>query len=540
MATRKSSIRAELEADKSKWSAGLQSAAAEGRKFAGEMRGLKGEPGFFSSVRSGAASVLGKYAHLRAAATDVVTAATRLAGAPAMYADMTDALTATTGSAEEAAAALDFLGAVAIDQKLEFEPLVEAYQRLRSLGYSAQQTRDFIRELGNAVEFAGGSSEDLTGVVSALGKISDKGEVAAKQLMQMGDSLPYLRKIFKDQFGAETAADIDKLNLSAEQLFEGIMRGLKGVENSPGGVLDALSPEYLASVGRLRAGRAGTGNSPILPDLPDRTPQTDPEAANRVAKLQAEAAAAREAAAQIEIDKAEELQALQQSLEEARSEGDRDQIASLEDQISLLTDAVELAKKYGIEQAKANEAILRQNAARRAHEDTMAKIEAKKKAAAGADSATDAASQIAITEARARGDEKGAKKLEQQQAMRQQYNSLVESGVDPATAAQLARRQSKAQEQAEEFQRTGRRRITSSGGNRVASGLTGDFGQGGGFLTPSQLQTTDASRDLANSRAGRQNSANQSNDPALKVLEDIRAALLSDKKSVAEKTASRR
>lgn len=532
---KKSSIVAQLTADKSKWTSSLNAAANDGKKFVSDMSRLKGQPGFFSSIQAGAKSVISKYGHLRAATTDLMALAVRSAAAPAMYNDMRDSLNAVTKSAKETEEALEFIASVSEEQKLEFEPLVEAYENMRSLGYSAEQTKSFIREMGNAIEYAGGTSQDLTAVTNALSKITDKADVSAKSLMQMGAALPVLRTIFKEQFGSETLADLDELNLSSEQLFEGLMNGLQGLKTEKGGVLDALSPEYMASMARLRGARVSDGKG-LIKDLPERSAKPDDNAAARVAEMQEQAAQKRAEAAEVEFEKAQLLQELQNNLQAAEAKGDKAEIAVLEDKISLMTEAVELAEKMGITQEQASEHIKAQNEAIRTQKEMMAQIEEEKRTSTTRPAAiSETAEDIAISEARSSGNEKKAKKMEAARDKRKQTASLIEAGVNPDEAAALANRSAKAKEQEEYFNRTGRRRLTSSGGSRAATGLTSDFGRGGGFATPSQLQSRDPSRDAEDARRNRINSSNQTNDPALRVLEEIRNALINDKRPVADR-----
>jgi hypothetical protein len=335
MATRKSSIGANLVIDRRQFKAALDASRNDATKFARNLEAIR-QPrsGLLSGEgmtgwRNGVSQVIGKYQHLRQAVTDVTALAVRTAGAPAMLNDMKDALTAVTGSAEEAKTALDFIAGVAEEQKLEFEPLVQAYEHMRALGYSADQTSGFIRERGNAIETAGKGTDELTEIVTALVKMEDAGDQTARVLGRMGQNMPFLRKIMEEQFGANTGAEIDALGLSMEELFDGIVRGLRRVETNAGGWLDSMSPEYIASMNRLRAGRAGMGDSPIVPSLPGRTPEAaDPaaDAAQRDALRQrAEARkAAKAAAAQAKKDAATEAADLKKRQEENREAEERE------------------------------------------------------------------------------------------------------------------------------------------------------------------------------------------------------------------------
>jgi tape measure domain-containing protein len=544
VAVRKASIAAQLTADRTKWTSDLAKATAEGRKFASDIGSIKAEPGFVKSMMSGAGQVIGKYQHLRGVVTDLAGLAVRAAGAPAMYADMIDGLTAVTGSAEEAKQAMDFLGGVAEEQKLEFEPLVEAYQRMRALGYSAEQTRDLIREMGNVIEASGADVESLTQVVGALSKISDKGDVAAKSLMRMGEALPALRAIFEEQFGARTAADIDKLSLSSQELFDGIIRGLKGVETAQGGVLDAASPEYLASIARLRAGRASQGQLPIIPNLQERqVNKEDPaRSAARIGIMQERTLAA----GKVEMERQEQIAKVSAQLEEVKAKGDADAIAAKEDELALMEEMQDLVSKYKVDEQTATEFIVRRNQARREEAETLKTIADIQKRTEqekeGAKAVGDTAEEIAITELRARGKTKRADKMERERSRRQHEESLIASGVDPATARAASERQARAREDLEFFERTGRSKIRGAVSDRREGGLGGGLGRGGGFLNPSALATSDPDRDIANERAALQQKTRGTatgNERVEAILIDIKAALLANKPSVAEKTKPR-
>ncbi len=412
--TRKATIAAQIRADRTKFKADLAQATADTRSFrAAASRQLSNIPittaGGLAGFRQQIGSVIGKYQHLRGVVTDITGLAVRTAGAPAMLNDMKDALTAVTGSATEATQALDFIAGLAEEQKLEFEPLVSAYEHMRALGYSAQQTRDFIREMGNAIETAGGDAADLTAVTAALARIQDTGEMSAKALHSMGQSMPFLRKIMKEQFGADTAAEIQGLQLTMEELFEGILRGLREVETNSGGVLDAMSPEYIASMNRLRAGRAGMGDSPIIPDLPERTAAAaDPEGAAKRIQMLRERAAAAKAAAEAEKKLKEATKAEAEAAEQAARDWEEEQARSVEQ------------KKF----------------------------------------ASDAREEMEIARLRSRGQNKKADKLQQEREDRQRVQELMqEGGLTESAAKEMAAGERRIAEDQEYFDRTGRRKM---------------------------------------------------------------------------------
>lgn len=465
--TKKAAIIADVRADRSKFRGDLTAAQADVTAFKkrAQKEGrveLSAEAG--SAFSNGIKSALGKYQHLRAAVTDVAALAVRAAGAPAAYQDMADGLAAVTGSAKEASEALDFLAGVSEEQKLEFEPLVEAYHRMRALGYSAEQTRDFIREMGNAIETTGGDAGNLTEVVASLSKIKDKGELTAKALHAMGDSLPFLRKIFKEQFGSETAADIERLNLTQQELFDGIMRGLRQVATNKGGLLDASSPDYLASANRLRLGRTGTGANPLIPDLPQRdAAAADPEAeAARIAAFQKRAAdeegrKAREKAeaGRKELEMQENVLLLQRDIAEAETKGNKEAKALFEDRLIVMQKAADLAKDLQISEEEAAAALLRQNKILRETEELRKNTQTPEQAADMAATRERAA----IAQLRSRGKNKEADKRQQALDMKEQEAELIRQGFSPQEAAAMAKTSQQTAEDQAYLDRTGRRKM---------------------------------------------------------------------------------
>jgi tape measure domain-containing protein len=433
--------------------------------------------------KAGVQGVIGKYQHLRQAVKDVTAVAVASAAAPAMYEDMTDSIKAVTGSAEEAVQAMDLIGGISEKQKFEFEPLVEAYEHMRALGYSAQQTRDFVTEMANALQAAGGDASDLTAVVGALSKIKDKGELSAKALHAMGETMPFLRTIMKEQFGSETAADIEKLGLSSEELFEGIMRGLKQVENQEGSNKEAWDPAYMASAARFEYGRrmqfesAGQTLKPV-PDLPERTAApADPagdaariaemrareanrkaaEEAEKKAKTQAEGLETLEAEAAVSAKKVE--------LEQALADKDKDRQEALELELAMLTEGKEIMEKTGL----AAEVVQKYLDKRLSRERDIARI---KEEAGHGEFAAKAGEDMEVARLRSRGKNKQADKLEADRAEKQRVEQLMkEGGMSESAAEKMAAGERQIQEDTDYLSRTGRRKMRGATNGRSFTGL---------------------------------------------------------------------
>ena len=124
----------------------------------------------------------------------------------------------------------------------QLETLVNYSERMISLGYSVEQTAEMMRELANAAEWQGRGVESFAPMIEALDKVGQSGEVSMKSIMALSKETPALRDALRAAFGAETAADMEKLKLTNEELVAGIMAGLKTIETStPSGNEQALA-----------------------------------------------------------------------------------------------------------------------------------------------------------------------------------------------------------------------------------------------------------------------------------------------------------
>ena len=88
------------------------------------------------------------------------------------------------GSAEAANAALDAIKADAASTPFDVAGLVAANRLLISTGQSADEARETINALGNAVSASGGGSAELERMASNLQQIANVGEASAVDIRQ--------------------------------------------------------------------------------------------------------------------------------------------------------------------------------------------------------------------------------------------------------------------------------------------------------------------------------------------------------------------
>lgn len=479
--TRKASIAAELRADRAKFKQDLDAAKRDVKAFGDEARKAGGSfapgggPGGFAGFKEKVGNVIGKYQHLRQAVTDVAAAASALTGAPAMYEDMRKGLEAVTGSAEEAKSALDLVAGISEKHKLEFEPLVEAYEHMRSLGYTTQQTTDFLTEMANAVQAAGGTSSDVAAIADVMNDIKDKSAVGGAELEKLGKGFAFLRTVLKDQFGSESAADIDKLGLSMNELFDGIMRGLKRIPNAESTYSETIDPAYAASMGRLEAARrfqsfGDAGKN--IPDLPERTPAPGDRdgdvkriidfrrrAEERAAEKEKEAAAKKAAAGREDLARQETALNIQKEIALAEGRGDEDQKAFWEDRLELVEKTADLVERLGLSEEEVTQALETQIRLRRETEAIQKRSEEARKKTEQAPGMANTREQMEIDRLRSRGRNKEADKRQRSLDVSTETERLKGEGFSPEEAAQMAETGQRTKEDQKYFEQTGRHKM---------------------------------------------------------------------------------
>jgi hypothetical protein len=281
---RKASIGAEITLDRRGFSKSLAAASSDARR---EVQGMSNISGNFAGLRSGIERVGKAYGGLRGLVGDVVDLVKSPLAANNAYADLKDNLTAVEGSADSARVSLGFLRGVAEEQALEFAPLVEAQARLVSIGNSASESREMIRELANAAELSGADgAQVVTALASTFEKVSEKGSTSLKALMSFGDTLPILRQILAQQFGVKTAADLEKLDLTSGEVFDGLLTGLKQIDTA-----SASTGEKLANAENWLKNITGADEAATALDPRTPAPLEDAGQRNqRIARFQSRAA----------------------------------------------------------------------------------------------------------------------------------------------------------------------------------------------------------------------------------------------------------
>jgi tape measure domain-containing protein len=162
------------------------------------------------------------------------------------------AFTNLLGSSSEAEAMLGRLYKVAASTPFEFPQLVQSTQRLLGFGMAASKVEPTMKAVGDAVAAAGGGSEQIDRVSTALGQMQAKGKVSSEELLQLAESGVPALKILQDQLGLTGAQLQDKLQKGAIDANTGITALTKGIEKRYGGMAAAQSKTFNGMLSTLK------------------------------------------------------------------------------------------------------------------------------------------------------------------------------------------------------------------------------------------------------------------------------------------------
>jgi tape measure domain-containing protein len=162
------------------------------------------------------------------------------------------AFTNLLGSSSEAQGMLDRLYKTAATTPFEFPQLVQSTQKLLGFGMAAEKVEPTMQAVGDAVAAAGGGTDQIDKVATALGQIQAKGKVSTEELMQMAESGVPAMKILADQMGI-TGADLsEKLRKGLIDADSGISALVTGIGKRYGGMAAAQSKTFNGMLSTLK------------------------------------------------------------------------------------------------------------------------------------------------------------------------------------------------------------------------------------------------------------------------------------------------
>ena len=131
--------------------------------------------------------------------------------------------TTLTGSAEEADRIIKQLQDDAKKSPFDTETLIKANQYLISTGVSAEQARDTIINLGNAIAATGGGNDELNRMAQNLQQIKNVGKASAADIKQFAMAGIDIYGLLADSMGT-TTEKVKDMDITYEQLAEALSK----------------------------------------------------------------------------------------------------------------------------------------------------------------------------------------------------------------------------------------------------------------------------------------------------------------------------
>lgn len=156
------------------------------------------------------------------------------------------ALTTLTGSAEEANKIIEQVKKDAASTPFEVASLVKGNQLLISAGLSAEQARDDILALGNAISATGGGEEELSRMVVNLQQIKNVGKASALDIKQFAYAGIDVYGLLADYTG-KTREEVTNLDIS----YEDLTGSLKFASQEGGKYFNAMEKQSKTFNGQL-------------------------------------------------------------------------------------------------------------------------------------------------------------------------------------------------------------------------------------------------------------------------------------------------
>lgn len=156
------------------------------------------------------------------------------------------AFTTLLGSAEEAQAVMAQIRADAASTPFDVDSLTQANQMLISAGISADQAREDILNLANAIAATGGGSAELARMAANMQQIQNTGKATAMDIRQFANAGINIYGLLADAMGV-TTEEASQMDVTYEQLAA----ALANAAASGGAYEGALEAQSQTFTGRL-------------------------------------------------------------------------------------------------------------------------------------------------------------------------------------------------------------------------------------------------------------------------------------------------
>lgn len=168
---------------------------------------------------------------------------------------LTLALKSQLGTADAAAKELDKLTEAAKNPGLGVEQAVRGSVRLQSVGFAAEEARQVLIQMGNAIAATGGSAQELDNVTRQFAQMTSKGRVLQEDVSILSENMPGLAQLMQKAFGTQSVEAIRNMGVSGKEFVTQITKAAEvlprvesGIKNGIGNAIDSLK-QSAAKVG---------------------------------------------------------------------------------------------------------------------------------------------------------------------------------------------------------------------------------------------------------------------------------------------------
>jgi len=160
---------------------------------------------------------------------------------------LTLALQSQLGSAERAGQELEKLQKIAENPGLGLEQAIGASIRLQGVGIAANDAREIIKQLGNAIASTGGTAQEFDNVTRQFTQMISKGRVLQEDISVISESMPNIAQLMQKAFGTQSVEGIRDMGIGAKEFVAGITaaaaelpRVKSGIKNNIENAMDAV------------------------------------------------------------------------------------------------------------------------------------------------------------------------------------------------------------------------------------------------------------------------------------------------------------
>ena len=119
--------------------------------------------------------------------------------------------------------------------------------RLQGVGLAADEARETLIQMGNAIAATGGSAQELDNVTRQFAQMISKGRVLQEDVSILSENMPGLAQLMQKAFGTQSVEAIREMGVGGKEFVQRITEAAKelprvegGIKNNIGNAIDSL------------------------------------------------------------------------------------------------------------------------------------------------------------------------------------------------------------------------------------------------------------------------------------------------------------